>query len=239
MLLSLLAAVVRAEDQHVQYDLSFDGQKVGTRELTVRYLPRPDGERRVLTVTTVLRGGPKPLEARSSGSSSPRGANFTTSVESGGAVSQVQAIELPGGGFRVTRADRSGVYESTLKAYEARLSTLDLLDPGRTGLLANPGPVGILVAETGDILSGTLGEPSAAVDRIAGRDVPVTRYTLSSDGVVARFDVDAEGLLMRSEMRWLGATLVAQAHGVPAPRDWVGMEGEDNSTGPAVTEDAL
>ena len=77
------------------------------------------------------------------------------------------------------------------------------------------------------------------MDRIAGREVTVTRYTLSSDGVVAKFDVDAEGLLLRSEMRWLGATLVAQAHAVPAPRDWGGMDAPENSTGAAVSEDAL
>ncbi|MFN7147060.1 MAG: hypothetical protein ACK4YP_25045, partial [Myxococcota bacterium] len=175
------APAARAGDapppQKIVYDLALDGQPIGTRELTIRYLPREDGERRVLEAYTVATVAGQKLVARSSGQSSARGATFTTSVDQGGALSQIQGIELPGGGWRVIVADAAGVKESTLGKAEARLTTLDLLDPGRTALLQGGGDLTLLLVETGDVLAGSLDAGTVGTTKVAGQKVQVTRYT--------------------------------------------------------------
>ncbi|MDP2314999.1 MAG: hypothetical protein Q8P41_19015 [Pseudomonadota bacterium] len=222
----------------ITYDLSLDGKPIGTRELTIRYLPRGDGERRIIesyTDATVLG---QPLVCRSSGQSSTRGATFTTSVDQGGAVSQVQGIELPGGGWRVTVADAAGVKETTLTKEQARLTSLDLLDPGRTVLLTGGGELTLVLVETGTVLTGTLDAGTVGTTKVAGQKVEVTRYTATGVGGTARFDVDASGLLVKSELSWLGGTVTAVAREVPPPRSYGVVETIEALT-PAVTEDPL
>ncbi len=222
----------------ITYDLSLDGKPIGTRQLTIRYLPREDGERRILEAYTELQVLGVPLVCRSSGQSSARGATFTSSVDQGGAVSQVQGIELPTGGWRVIVADASGVKESTLSKEQARLTSLDLLDPGRTVLLTGGGPLTLVLVETGDILTGTLDAGTVGTTKVAGQKVEVTRYTATGSGGTARFDVDASGLLVKSELSWLGGTVTAVAREVPPPRSYGTIEALD-VTIPAVIEDEL
>lgn len=224
--------------QKIVYDLALDGQPIGTRELTIRYLPREDGERRVLEAYTVANVAGQKLVARSSGQSSARGATFTTSVDQGGALSQIQGIELPGGGWRVIVADAAGVKESTLGKSEARLTTLDLLDPGRTALLQGGGDLTLLLVETGDVFAGSLDAGTVGTTKVAGQKVQVTRYTATGPLGAAKFDVDDSGLLVKSEMRWLGGTVTAVAREVPPPRSYGTVETFDALT-PGITEDEL
>jgi hypothetical protein len=241
-LVLLLAPSARAEDapppQHIVYDLSIDGHAIGTRELTVRYLPREDGERRVIEAFTDVTVAGQHLVCRSSGQSSARGANFTSSVDTSGAITQVQGIALPGGGWRITQADAAGVHETTLDKEKVRLTSLDLLDPGRATLLAGGGAMGLVLVETGDVVSGTLDEGTAGTIKVGGQKIAVTRYTLTSPDGAAKFDLGADGLLLKSELRWLGATVVAQAREVPPPRSYGTIETFDPGT-TGVSEDPL
>ncbi len=185
------------------------------------------------TVATVA--GQK-LVCRSSGQSSPRGATFTTSVDQGGSLSQVQGIELPEGGWRVIVADGAGVKESTLGKTDARLTTLDVLDPGRTELLAGGGELRLLLVETGEILVGTLDAGQVGTTKVGGQKVEVTRYTATGTLGLAKFDVDGNGILVKSELRWLGGTVSAVAREVPPPRSYGTL---DIPTGSGVEEDSL
>ncbi len=233
-----LAAIALADDAHLVYDLSIDGQKAGTRTVDIRFLPREDGERRVLNVYTELLVAGVSVRCRESASSSPRGANFSASTEIAGVVSQIQGIEVPGGGWRLTRAQGDGVHESNLTAGQARLTTLDLLDPGRTSLLQVPGVAGIIVAETGDVLTGTVAEGVPVAVRIGNQNVPATRFSVSSPDGLARFDIDGNGVLLRSEVRTFGATIVATVHAVPPPRSYGAVETID-AMGAGVREEGL
>lgn len=220
----------------IVYDLLLDGKSIGTRELTVRYLPREDGERRLVEAYTVATIAGQKIACRSSGQSSARGATFTTSLDQGGALSQVQGMELPGGGWRVIVADGGGVKETTLGKNDVRLTTLDVLDPGRTGLLAGGGELELLVAETGEVLVGTLEEGQVGTTKVGNQKVTVTRYTATGPLGTAKFDLDESGLLLKSEMTWLGVTVVAAAREVPPPRSYGTI---DLGVGSGVSEEPL
>lgn len=222
--------------QKIVYDLTLDGQPIGTRELTIRYLPREDGERRVLEAYTAATVAGQTIACRSSGQSSARGATFTTSLDQAGAISQVQGIELPGGGWRVIVADAAGVKESTLGKDDARLTTLDVLDPGRTPLLAGGGELKLLVVETGEVYAGTLDAGQVGTTKVGNTKVTVTRYTATGPLGSATFDIDENGILVKSQMRWLGVTVAAAARAVPAPRSYGTI---DLGTPTGITEDTL
>ena len=222
----------------ITYDLALDGKPIGTRELTIRYLPREDGERHVIEAYTTATVLGQSLVCRSSGQSSARGATFTSSVDSGGQLSQVQGIELPGGGWRLIVEDGAGVKETTLQRSQARLTSLDLLDPGRTALLSGGGELTLVLVETGDILTGTLDAGTVGTTKLAGQKVQITRYTATGAGGTAKFDIDESGLLVKSELRWLGGTVTAVAREVPPPRSYGTVETLDAIT-PTVLEDDL
>ena len=220
MLLALVAAVALADEQKLVYDLFLGKSDVGDRELTIRYLAREDGERRVLSVVTTAETPAGTVSCRQSAQSSPRGATFTTSLQLGSAVSQVQGILSPTGGWQLVVADAEGVAESSLRPGEARLTTLDLLDPGRTGLLSQPGRVGILIAETGRILDGELRAGEPAPIKVGGKSVQTTKYVVEGDAGRGEFFVDDNGILLRSDLDFFGATVSAVARSVPEPRNF-------------------
>jgi hypothetical protein len=232
------STVAWADEQRLMYDLFLDKADVGDRELTIRYLSREDGERRVLSVVTKAETPLGSVSCRQSAQSSPRGANFTTSMQLGAEVSQVQGIQLPTGGWQLVVADAAGVAESTLRAGQARITTLDLYDPGRTVLLTQPGPVGILIAETGRILDGELkaGEPVSI--KIGGKATAVTKYVLEGAGGKGQFYVDDNGVLLRSDLDFFGGTMSTVARAVPEARNFGTIDVVD-SPGAGVQEAEL
>lgn len=217
-----LAAPAAPEPQRVVYDLTVDGAPVGTREVVLTYLPRAAGERHVLDAHTVLDVAGVHLESRVSGLSTPSGAQFSATTERGGVRAAVSGQELATGGWRVTQA--SGGKEAEHAEAAVRISTLDLMDPGRVGALDAPGAFGVVIAETGDVLTGTLGAGEAGTVTVHGRKVLVTRYALTGDHGSARFFVTDDGVLVRSELTWLGSTVQAALRDLPAARDFGPVE---------------
>lgn len=220
LLLLLSLAAARAEETTMTYDLFLAGKDVGDRTVTVRYLPRDDGERRVLSVVTTVDTPAGSAKCRQSGQSSPRGANFTTSLQVGDVVTEVQGIEAPSGAWQLVVADAAGVHDATLKASQVHLTSMDLFDPGRTRLLVDAGKVGLLLAETGALVEGELsaGEPTTV--KVAGKPLAGTRYTLTSAEGAAEFVVDADGVLLRSKLTFLGGTFETVARTAPTPRNF-------------------
>lgn len=221
---ALLLSAALADDQKLVYDLTINGQKVGMRTVTVRYLSREDGERRVIDVYSELTVAGQVVKARSAATSSGKGASFTSTVDQGGNLSQVQGIALPTGGWRVTYADAKGVRDYTVSATEARLSSLDLLDPGRSALLTTAGPAGLLLAETGTTVAGTLESGLPVVVKVGGQDLTATRYLLRTTAGTARIEVDPSGVLLHSEIAWLGGVVVAHLREPPTARDYGNIE---------------
>ncbi len=220
----LLLAAAAADDQKLIYDLSLNGQKVGVRTVTVRYLPREDGERRVIDVYSELTVAGQVVKARSSGTSSGRGASFTSTVDQAGQLSQIQGIALPTGGWRVTYADPKGVRDFTVSASEARLSSIDLVDPGRSGMLATAGSTGVLLAETGTTVAGTIEAGVPVTITVGNQDLSATRYLLRGASGTARIEVDSNGVLLHSELSWLGGVVVAHLREPPGARNYGSVE---------------
>lgn len=237
-MLLLLAHLALADESTLVYDLYLGGKDIGDRTVTVRFLARETGERRVLEVVSRAETPLGPVSCRQSGQSGPRGATFTTNLQVGTTLSEVQGIELPTGGWQLVRADAEGVHESTLLPGQAHFSTLDLYDPGRTRRLLDAGPVGLLLAETGAILSGELGAGSPTTVKIAGKPVSGTRYALSTSEGNAEFVVNADGVLLSSEVSSFGGTLRTVARSVPVPRT-VGTIDVVETPGAGITEEAI
>jgi hypothetical protein len=225
-------------DQHLVYDLSMNGQKIGTRDLTVHYATRDGVERRVLEAYTEVTVAGKTLKCRTTGFAGAHGATFTSSVDQAGAISQIQGTELPNGGWRVIVNDGRTTDERTLSADEARLSSLDLLDPVRSGVLAKDGPAGLVLVESGQVLSGTVAAPVEGTAKIDGQKVRIRHFALTGPLGAATFDVDGDGFLLHSEIQWLGGTVVASIRSLPPARSFGTVEKLDTA-GPAMSEDPL
>lgn len=220
----LLLSLALAADQHLVYDLVVNGQVVGTREVDIRYYPRPGGERRVIDARTRVQLVNRTVDARSNGQSNPRGATFSTSATVDGKGLQVQGVQLPEGDWRLLLSDGRTVNEQSVRSSATILTTLDLLDPGRTALLATPGAVTLVFVETGDQLVGTLGAGVGATSTVGGKKLPVTRYTLTGSVGSARFDVDPNGIVVASEVSWLGVPMSATLREPPPERDFGGVD---------------
>ena len=223
-MLLALALVATAEEQRVVYDVYIGKDDVGDRELSVRYLPRDDGERRVISLVSSATTPIGAMSARASAQSGPRGASFTSSLKVGEAVTQVQGVSLPDGGWQIIRSDATGVYESTLAADQVRLTTLDLYDPGRARLLQQPGRIHLLVAETAELVDGNLLAAEDVSVKLDGRTVQATRYTIEEDGEKSNFYFDADMILLRAELYTFGATLVTKVRTLPEPRNYGTIE---------------
>ncbi|MBM4390962.1 MAG: hypothetical protein FJ090_07545 [Deltaproteobacteria bacterium] len=223
MLLALVLVAV-AEEQRVVYDVFIGKEDVGDRELAIRYLPRDDGERRVISLVSTATTPLGAMSARASAQSGPRGASFTTSQKLGESLSQVQGVLLPDGGWQIVRSDATGVYESTLSAEQVRMTTLDVYDPGRARLLTVPGRIHLLVAETAEMADGNLLAPEEVSVKIDGKTITATRCTIEEDGEKFNFYFDAEMVLLRSDFYLYGAQITTKVRTLPEPRNYGTIE---------------
>ena len=231
MLVLLTFPLALSADQILVYDVTVNGQAAGTRTLSLQYFPRPDGERRVVQLVSELKVGADVWHIRATSTSGPRGATFTSSLDHSGALSQVQGIEVPGGGWNVTTTDKGAVHTFSYTRDDARLSTLDLYDPGRTWRLGAAGPFGLLLSESGDAVGGQMADPSDRTLSIGGVPVPVRHYSITGPGGNTAFDLDVNGLMVRCELTWLGMQVVSTVRQVPSPRTFEQIQTIDEMSG--------
>ncbi len=215
---------------HRVYDLLLAGKPVGTRDVTVRWRSRGQGGERV--VVEAVTGGTLagvPVASRATGVSSRAGTSFTAVAEQGTSRWEVQAREasdraswrqvlreaLPAG----ARAASTGRREETVQGPTV-VTTLDLHDEVRGRTLCRPGPVTLLVAETGEHASGVALEPVAVDLDVAGVSVPATRCEVRMDAGNATFAFDGGGTLLRADLRLFGVPLVVAAREAPEQRSW-------------------
>lgn len=235
-LLTLSAAL--ASEQRLVYDLSVNGAVVGSREVTIRYLDRPNGQRRIVESVTQVKFAGQDLLCRAVGQSSSRVATFSSQAQRNGVLGQYQGVMMPGSGWELTLAGGGQVQTVTYTARDNVLTTLDLVDPGRTGRLAEGGRATVFFVETADVLAGTLSGGAPATITQGGASVPATTYALAVDGGGdATFAVNEDGLLLRSEVSWLGVRVLVALRELPQPRGFGTVELDEFGSG--VKEEGL
>lgn len=220
----LTLSLAFAGEQDLRYALTVNGAVVGSREVTIHYLDGPKGERRVVESYTKLAFAGQSLTCRAVGSSSGRTATFSSSIDLNGQISQVQGVQLPGAGWSVHYAGGGKQQDVDYPRTEGLLTSLDVVDPGRSWLLGLGGKATLLFVETGDGAPGTLSAGEAAQVSVGGQSVPGTRYKLYTGSTAASFTVDENGLLLDSEVSWLGVKVAARLEAMPAPPDFGAIE---------------
>ena len=221
---------------HRVYDLVLAGKPVGTRDVTVRWRARAEGGTR--TVVEVLTRGTfagTPVSARATGVSSRAGTSFTAATEQGASLWEVQARETADGASwrRVVRealpagarGASTGRREDTVPGPTV-VTTLDLHDEVRGRALCRPGPVTLLVAETGEHMTGVAAEPVSVDVDVAGGSVPATRCEVRMDAGAASFAFDGGGTLLRADLRLFGVPLVIATREAPEQRSWGAIDAD-------------
>lgn len=198
-------------EQHLTWDLAIGGQPAGSRQLTIRYLPGEDG--RILEAYTSVTGqfGPVKLnyEQRMTGHVRNGPADLHSVADEGNVIVEVQARWAPAA-WTVTTTLNGVSTPATVATNRLDLSTLDLLDPLTSAPFAGRTSATVLVAETGEILTGAVEPLGASEVTVAGTTVPVTGYAWTSTAGRSELYYSADGFLVRYQTR-LGGKLAGVA----------------------------
>ena len=207
-----------AAESTTTYDVRVAGADAGTRTVTVRWNPREGGgERRIVEMRTEVTLPSGVWVVRSTGSAHGRTASFTTVGAAGTERWEVQARRARGGAWDVRVADAGG---AGTRADTAALSTLDLFDPARNADFCAPGPLRVLVAETGEGWDGEAQAPEPVDVQVGGVVVPGTRCAVRAPGGIVTVERDGAGGVLRAVVRLRGVDLGFLARRAPPPRTW-------------------
>ena len=153
-----------AEDpQTLSFDLLMNGEVVGSREVSIRYLPPEedirDREVRIAQTWTeidaTIAGWDLSVRNRTTSHASGPRSSFTSSLSVNGDLSEVQGSLIEDGRWSLSAVSGGRLHTQELRRTEVDLSTMDLLDPVRARLIEGQTDVRLLSAETGEVLVGT------------------------------------------------------------------------------------
>lgn len=212
----LALAHAAAPEHHLTWDLAVRGQPIGTRELTVRYLP---GGGRILESYTSVEASIGKIDIeyqqRMTAHATSQPADVSSVARAGGAdLVEVQARWSPSAWtLNVTTNGRNA--PSAIGASRLQLSTADLMDPQTAVPLGQFADATMLVAETGQIVTGKV-EPLGNQElTLAGKAVPVSGYAWTSPEGRSEFWYTADGFLVRYVTRLVGVPIEGTLRGPP------------------------
>ena len=210
MLLLLASLVASATPDTLTWDMSFAGQSVGSRTVTVRTENTRIGELRIIQADTHIKAGFVGMQfewrQRLTANADVGPSSFISVTKNGGEISEIQGRRAATGWIVSTNREGHEKWDE-FDADAIDLSTADLMDPGTTVPLARFEKARVLSTETGQILTGTV-EPIGPSDiAIKGKNVPVDGYTWTTDEGTARFFYTSEGYLVRFETRLMGKVI--------------------------------
>lgn len=223
---TLGAAAQAAETVSLRYLLAVDGQVVGHRDLTLRYLPTADGEIRLVQswteLTMVIAGQSFSYRQRMSGQGNTGG--FTSVIREGNEGREVQAVRGPEG-WNVSVADggQARLWELGWDGFD--MTSLSLVDPESSRRLEGRTHLRVLVAETGSVVDGPLRPAGAVQVAVGGVNLPATGYIWSLPEGEVRLEYGAEGHLLRYTMRVAGKVVTATLDRPPPARDYGAVGG--------------
>lgn len=233
LLAALSAAPAMAEDPRtVAFDLLMNGEVVGSREVTLRYLPAEEGvsdhEVRITQTWTQIdadiAGWTFTVRNRTTSHATDFRSSFTSSVSVNGDLSEIQGRTIDSGRWKVSEI-RSGKHSTReLRRTEVDLSTMDLLDPVRSQIITDLTRVQLLSAETGDVLIGVLEDLGEGDLTVGDRTVAVHRWGVDTPEGRVELAWDAEGLLLESSMVIRGQVIETRLKEIPPPREYGAFE---------------
>jgi len=228
LLLAALSATANAEEvETLTYQLTANGQSVGERTVTVRYLQEEYREVRLLesytSMSLAVGKGTFAFKQRLGGQGKSPAGTFTSSVSQSDGPKEVQAVRRSEGWF-VTIVEPDHLVTETYSHRDIDGTSLTLIDPGAQGYLSGLSRLRVLAAETGTVLDGAIragGETSLTlggtrvsgevwlwslaagdVELVYGEAGHLLRYTMDVAGITV------EALLMEApEARTYGETL--------------------------------
>ena len=155
------AFVAQAEkmEHKLSWEISVSGQRIGQRDITIKYVPGEDvGRRRILESWTEIDGNAGPMrlvyrQRMTAHATEREPASFHSVMEQNGVPVEVQARWTPSAWWVTTNsAGRQRTVDVPVNRID--ISTADLFDPDTRFPLARFEQVRILSAETGATLVG-------------------------------------------------------------------------------------
>jgi|GEM_PF-1447849 len=215
-------ANANAETEELNYELTFQGQRVGERVVSVRWLAT-DTDRRFITswtdFTLELPLQTFSFQERMSGLGGVEPKGFTSSLSENGNLSQIQLVSSSNG-WSVNHA-RDGVgWSIPLPETAVDATSLTLVDPGAVGFLEGLRGLRVLSAESGTVISGTLENRGLSSVSVGGEMLSVQSWVWhAGEGDVALY-YGEHGHLIRYSVDVLGQTLDATLTEAPSARSY-------------------
>ncbi len=221
-LLPLLSTPALAGDlvQELTWDVLYEGQKVGERTATIKYVPDQDGTRRIIESTTTIdataKGIPYTFEQRLTAHAGNTPASFHSVVKDNGAPREIQGRYTPVG-WTVSVVERGRTRSWDLAATKVNLSSADLLDPETRVPLTALQSAQLMSVETGEVITGDVKNLGTSEVDVGGTPMAVNGVAWESSTGPSTFYYTSDGVLVRYEIDVMGKSLVATLREAPPP----------------------
>jgi hypothetical protein len=242
LLLALAAPTARADEQVLRYQLLAQDRAVGSRDVTIKYVPTPTGELRLLEAwTSFVLPIPKGtfryeqrLGARFGGD---RG--FVASMSLDGQVREVQARQGIDGAWAVSRASAQGAHSEALPTEAVDLVSSEIFDGQRALRALQAGAqLSLLSAETGTVLSGPVTDLGPGTMAVGPDEIEVLRYRFEPPEGTMTLAYSRDGWLIAYDYQVLGLLVGARLQKLPPPRSFDTVL-DGSLTGDTIQEEAL
>ena len=241
-LLFIITSAIAA--QVINYELTIEGNLVGTREVSIQYLdPLTQGGEPSRLIKSYeqleVREGSNiyQLDSRVSARHSSRRGRVTTVAKENGAKRQIEVKRDSKGKWTISNNSGGGVTTQELLRHQVTGSTLDFLDPQRYEIFRQSDRAAMVDVYSGQLIAGTVESLGDGTIQIAGQPVLVSEYKWHTPYGVVVLSWSVDGLLLGYEMDYLGRTLQARATTVPPVRTFGDMAPVLSNTG--VVEEEL
>jgi hypothetical protein len=227
----LMNALASTGTQNISYSVHLNGEKIGVREVTIRYLPasefQPQGGRVIESWTdlnVVIAGKSQSYRNRVTAQISPSSYQFVSSIGLNGDLLEVQGRRLSSGRWLVNEISTKGKSTSEYRSSEVHNISVALFDPEQTDDWQPNRSQGIFYTEAGDRWVGEWSEGSAIVFQRNGTEISATEHIFQSDKGKLTAVWDDNGLLLSWGAVILGVEVKGEIDTLPEAPDFGNIE---------------
>ena len=239
---ALVSPAAQADELPLSYQLLAQDRPVGSRDVTIKYIPTDTGELRLIEAWTsfvlpIAKGALKyeqRLGARFDGDRS-----FVASMSTAGDVREVQARQAMDGTWSVSVASAAGAHNQQLPGDAVDLLSSELFDQQRAlRTLQSVDALSLLSAETGTILSGPLTDLGPASMAVGPAEIEVQRFRFDPPDGTMTLAYSNDGWLVAYDYKVLGMLVGARLQKLPPARSFDTVLDAPLTTG-TISEEAL